>query len=197
MEIRINEYYEPDHFKAINEDNYNISRTCEYEKDEMHHIHNSCEILFVEEGSADYYISGKKYHIEKHDILIIGAMEHHRRRIDELPFSRYGFTIRPSYYRSLMLGEDLERVLSTPSTDDFVKHYKNVEESIFQSVISMLHLLKSEETHPGAFRSYAERAIITHLIITLFRAFGCKRNDSPLTAANERMLEIKEYIDTQ
>ena len=50
MEIKINDYYEPDHFRAISEDNYNISRTCEYEKNEMHHIHNTSEILLVEDG---------------------------------------------------------------------------------------------------------------------------------------------------
>lgn len=86
MEIKINDYYEPDHFRAISEDNYNISRTCEYEKNEMHHIHNTSEILLVEDGAADYYISGRKYHVEPYDILVIGAMEHHLRRIDRLPF---------------------------------------------------------------------------------------------------------------
>ena len=84
MEIKINDYYEPDHFRAISEDNYNISRTCEYEKNEMHHIHNTSEILLVEDGAADYYISGRKYHVEPYDILVIGAMEHHLRRIDRL-----------------------------------------------------------------------------------------------------------------
>lgn len=61
MKLKINDYYEPDHFRALNEDNYNLSRSCEYDKNEMHHIHESCEILLIEEGSADYYISGKKY----------------------------------------------------------------------------------------------------------------------------------------
>ena len=74
MDIKINDYYEPDHFRAICEDNYNVSRTCEYEKNEMHHIHNSNEVLLVEDGAADYYISGKKYHVEPGDILVIGEM---------------------------------------------------------------------------------------------------------------------------
>ena len=71
MEIKINDYYEPDHFRAICEDNYNISRTCEYEKNEMHHIHNTSEILLVEDGAADYYISGRKYHVEPYDICLL------------------------------------------------------------------------------------------------------------------------------
>ena len=109
MEIKINDYYEPDHFRAICEDNYNISRTCEYEKNEMHHIHNTSEVLLVEDGAADYYISGKKYHVEPYDILVIGAMEHHLRRIDRLPFSRYGFTVKPTYYRTMTCRRYLAR----------------------------------------------------------------------------------------
>ena len=63
--------------------------SCEYEQNEMHHIHESAEILFVENGSADYYVEGKKYYVEKGDILIIGYRKHHMRRLDKLPFLRY------------------------------------------------------------------------------------------------------------
>lgn len=32
LEIKINDYYEPEHFQALNEDNYNLSRSCEYDR---------------------------------------------------------------------------------------------------------------------------------------------------------------------
>lgn len=195
MEIKINDYDEPDHFRAICEDNYNISRTCEYEKNEMHHIHNSCEILFVEDGAADYYISGKKYHVEPYDILIIGAMEHHLRRIDRLPFSRYGFTIKPTYLRSVILDEDLLTVFTTPSPETFASHYKQTHPAVFEQIIEMLRALKEEEAVHKPFRSQIERTVITQIAVILFRAFQFKRNDGGVTPSNVRMLEIKEYID--
>ena len=167
MEIKINDYYEPDHFRAICEDNYNISRTCEYEKNEMHHIHNTSEILLVEDGAADYYISGRKYHVEPYDILVIGAMEHHLRRIDRLPFSRYGFTVKPTYYRSTVLDSDLQKVFNTPTPEEFVQNYKNVDRAVFGQLIDMLCCLKAaneEEkatilmvTHDGYTASYARQ----------------------------------------
>ena len=40
MDVKINDYYEPAHFKALNEANYDVSHSCEYEQNEMHHIHN-------------------------------------------------------------------------------------------------------------------------------------------------------------
>ena len=59
MQIRVNDYEEHEHFRAICEDCYNVSRTCGYDRLRMSHIHNTCEILLVETGEADYYISGK------------------------------------------------------------------------------------------------------------------------------------------
>lgn len=195
MEIKINDYDEPDHFQAICEDNYNISRTCEYEKNEMHHIHNSCEILFMEEGAADYYISGKKYHVEPYDILVIGSMEHHLRRIDRLPFSRYGFTLKPTYLRSVIVDEDLLKVFTTPTPETFEHHYKQIDPAIFARIIEMLCELKEEAEVHKPFRSQIERTVITQFAVILFRAFQFKRNDGGVTLSNTRMLEIKEYID--
>ena len=195
MEIKINDYYEPDHFRAISEDNYNISRTCEYEKNEMHHIHNTSEILLVEDGAADYYISGRKYHVEPYDILVIGAMEHHLRRIDRLPFSRYGFTAKPTYYRSIILDHDLQKVFGTPPPDVFVQNYKNVDRAVFGHLIDMLCYLKEEGEVHKPFRTQIQRTIITQIAVLLFRVFRFERSESGISPSNARMLEIKDYID--
>lgn len=93
MDIKINDYYEPEHFKALNEADYDVSHSCDYEKNAMHHIHESTEILIVESGSADYYIDGRKYYVEAGDILIIGSRKSHMRRMDRLPFARYGLAV--------------------------------------------------------------------------------------------------------
>lgn len=195
MEIKINDYEEPEHFRAICEDNYNISRTCEYEKNEMHHIHNTCEILFVEDGAADYYISGKKYHVEPYDILVIGAMEHHLRRIDRLPFLRYGLTVKPTYFRSIILDEDLLKVFTTPSSELFVRYYKKIDPVVFNRILDLLRELKEEDVVHKPFRSQIQRTVITQIAVILFRALQFKRNESSMAASKARMLEIKEYID--
>lgn len=195
MEIKINDYEEPEHFRAICEDNYNISRTCEYEKNEMHHIHNTCEILFVEDGAADYYISGKKYHVEPYDILVIGAMEHHLRRIDRLPFLRYGLTVKPTYFRSIILDEDLLKVFTTPSPELFVRYYKKIDPVVFNRILDLLRELKEEDVVHKPFRSQIQRTVITQIAVILFRALQFKRNESSMAVSKARMLKIKEYID--
>lgn len=195
MEIKINDYYEQEHFRAICEDNYNISRTCEYEKNEMHHIHNTVEILFIEDGAADYYISGKKFHVEPFDILVIGSMEHHRRRIVKLPFLRYGITIKPTYYRSIILDEDLLKVFKTPLPELFASHYKKISPEIFNKIIKLLCELKGEEEEHKPFRSQIQRTVITQIAVILFRAFQFQRENESISPSHARMLEIKTYID--
>ncbi|MEY8354678.1 AraC family transcriptional regulator [Lachnospiraceae bacterium 54-53] len=195
MEIKINDYWEPDHFRALSEDNYNISRTCEYKKNEMHHIHSASEILFVEGGAAEYYVCGKKYHLENGDIMVIGGQEHHRRRILELPYLRYGFSVRPSYYESLNLGEDLKKVFHTPTPQAFHEHYKNVDAQTFQHIVTLLKDLYGEQAVHRPFRSVIEKSMITQIAVLLFRVFGLERREHELSEMSLRMIDIKEYID--
>lgn len=195
LEIKINDYYEPAHFRSLNEDNYNLSRSCEYDKNEMHHIHEACELLFIEEGAADYYIEGKKYYVEPGDILIIGSRMHHMRRLDKLPFLRYGFSIKPSYFRSLNLGQEMEKIFQSPSPQDYEKHFKQVDPSAFQEIIHQIQYLYHEGNGDKPFNSLFERSIITEIAVILYRLSGLKQKETPLSPMYMRMSEIKEYID--
>ena len=149
MDIKINDYYEPEHFKALNEADYDVSHSCDYEKNAMHHIHESTEILIVESGSADYYIDGRKYYVEAGDILIIGSRKSHMRRMDRLPFARYGLAVNPSYYRRLNLGEDMLKVWQGPSPEEFVQHFKDVPTDVFSRMIELLKCLYEEQRYIG------------------------------------------------
>lgn len=195
MDIKINDYYEPEHFKALNEDNYDVSHTCEYEKNEMHHIHESAEILFVEKGSADYYVDGKKYYVERGDILIIGSRKHHMRRIDQLPFLRYGLAVKPSYYRRLNLGEELIKVWQGPTPEEFAQHFKNVPQDVFSEVIHLMKCLYREQSEGLPFRTTVERSIVTQIAVILYRQWGLKKRDSSSSSMSQQMYDIKEYID--
>lgn len=195
LEIKINDYYEPEHFQALNEDNYNLSRSCEYDRNEMHHIHEACEILLIEEGAADYYIGGKKYYVEPGDILVISSRTHHMRRLDRLPFLRYGFCIKPSYYRSLNLGQEMEKIFQTPLLEDYEKHFKGVKREIFQEIIHLIQYLYHEGSGDKPFNSLFERSIITEIAVLLYRLSGLNQKETPLSPMYVRMSEIKEYID--
>ena len=174
--------------------NYDVSWTCDDWYDNMHHIHNSCEFLFVEEGAATYYINKQAYYVEAGDILTIEAQHHHRRVIDKVPFKRYGLTIKPTYYKGLMLDADLMKVFETPSVEYFNENCKAIAPGVFDELVILLKMLKEEQKQSKPFSSNLERALLVQLTILLFRAFGLKRDKMPLTSIQATMLEIKEYI---
>ena len=64
---------------------------------DFEHMHLTHEILFVEEGEAEYVINGQKYSLKKHDVLIIGSMDIHRVKVKKAPYVRYGLALTPSY----------------------------------------------------------------------------------------------------
>lgn len=195
MDIKINDYYEPEHFKALNEADYDVSHSCDYEKNAMHHIHESTEILIVESGSADYYIDGRKYYVEAGDILIIGSRKSHMRRMDRLPFARYGLAVNPSYYRRLNLGEDMMKVWQGPSPEEFVQHFKDVPTDVFSRMIELLKCLYEEQRQRQTFRGTMERSLVTQIAVLLYRQWGLCKREEETSSMSRQMYDIKEYID--
>lgn len=200
MEVGINDYIEAEHFRAICEDAYNVSRTCEWEKNSMHHIHKSCEILLIEEGVTDYYILGEKYHLDPGDILVISAMHHHVRQMHILPYLRYGLTISPDYYRSFIFDPNLLRVFTTPSPADYEKYYKNVPKDDFSHLVSLVKALYAEQTSESAMnpmKNTMEKSLVQEIAVTLYRTFRLQeRNVIVDPYQEERMGKIRDYINT-
>jgi AraC-like DNA-binding protein len=197
MDIKVNDYYEPDHFKALCQDNFNVSRTCEYEQNTMHHIHDSCEILFVTQGVVDYSVIGNYYRLEAGDILVISSMHHHVRIIKELPYDRYGLTVLPCYCRSFIFDMNLLRVLETPTPEEFEKRCKHVDPKIFSQLIELLNQFNGENSLNSAMHTEMQRLLIHQITILLYRAFRYDELDDIVDPfQNKRMQEIKEYINT-
>ena len=70
--IRPSEAYAPDgSFIALNEQNVYITHTSNSDFEIINQRHTSVEILFCEEGEADYKIDKEVYSVGKNDILII------------------------------------------------------------------------------------------------------------------------------
>ena len=89
--IRPSEAYAPDGaFLALNEQNVYVTHTSNSDFEVINQRHTSVELLFCEEGEADYKINEEIYSVGKNDILIIGAMDFHFRKITKVPFNRYG-----------------------------------------------------------------------------------------------------------
>ncbi len=196
MKIPVNHYSTKEHDRAINEDNCTINRSCDFTQNDMCHIHNSAEVLFVESGKAVYHIDDKEYVLEKNDILVISSMHAHAREVIDLPFSRYGITIKEAYYKSFIGYDDiLLRIFETPTTENYVKYYKNIPDEQFSSLINILERL-SQEKDEVFMANIMQKHMISELAITLSRTVGIDKQTSSLLPINLHMNQIKEYVDT-
>ena len=61
------------------------------------HYHNAHEIIFIEEGEADFLISGKKYAAGKNSIIFINNFESHKSTITKYPYKRYFILLDQKY----------------------------------------------------------------------------------------------------
>lgn len=194
VEVTMNEIADGDLSHVIDNDNYNVSRNCKAVLNNMYHIHTSHEILFIESGRATYVIEGEEYKVTAGDILVIGATKRHKRMLEEEPFRRYGFTIKPSYFQSILPGSDLERIFDKINIDDYNKYHRNLNPETFCFLITLLKILSGERKNEDSYRSTMERATITQIILILYRNFGFKQLDTSRPSIYYEMQEIKNYI---
>lgn len=59
----VNNYIKEELLKAIDTQNISVSYSGDFQKSELCQVHNSCELLFVEEGQAEYHINLSLIHI--------------------------------------------------------------------------------------------------------------------------------------
>jgi AraC-like DNA-binding protein len=196
MDIPLIDIYLPDCIEAFDRDDFNVSKTCDYNQCTLHHIHNSCEILFAVHGTADYSIMDNWYRIEPGDILVISAMHHHVRTMTELPFVRYGLTVLPSYFRSFISDMNLLRVFETPSPEQFEKRCKHIEPVLFSQIVGLLEQLYQEAESTRAMAAEQQKLLVHQIAVLLYRAFRYDELDEIADPfQNKRMQEIKEYIN--
>lgn len=195
MEIGINDYVDADHYRSLNEDNFDVSRTCEDKRKPMNHMHLGVEVLFCEKGGATYFIEGKKYRMVPGSILIIGSRETHMRVMEELPFQRYGLTVKPSYLKTLNLDENLLEVFQTPGVDRYESHLQRADHVLFQNIVLLLAMLYGERKQQPEFSLISERMLISEIAILLFRAAGLEPKESLSLPIRKQMEKVREYID--
>ena len=144
----LNNYTEDNHNRALNYQNVYVSHSGDYRANPIRHVHNACEIIFVEEGGGVYHINGEPYMIEERSVLIIGGTDPHSRIFTKTPCIRYGLTILPSFLHMLPIINSYMNVFRTQSPKNAEK-LVNIDEDIFQRLIQLVLLLHEETQDNG------------------------------------------------
>ncbi|MDO5423891.1 MAG: AraC family transcriptional regulator [Eubacteriales bacterium] len=188
----LNDYNEEDHFKALNNQNVYVSHSGDYKDNPIYHVHNSCELLFIEEGQAEYRIGNQYYEIGANDVLIIGGTDPHSRKFKKVPCLRYGLTVMPAYLQNLPIINGYMNVYRTQTQEDAQK-LKGVDNVVFQRMIQILWQLREETKENGEGRGDLVYALILELTIYLKRLLNLEKQD--VSGTYKIMSDVKSYID--
>ena len=182
----VNNYIKEELLKAIDTQNISVSYSGDFQKSELCQVHNSCEILFVEEGQAEYHINSEIYPVQKNTVLIIGATDRHRFKFNSLPYVRYGLTVMPAFMQSLPIINSYMNIYQTRILPD-------IEEELFQRMIRILWELREEVEGEAEIRSDMIYALLLEMTILLKRLLHVERQDMGSTYTT--MNEVRNYID--
>ena len=182
----VNNYIKEELLKAIDTQNISVSYSGDFQKSELCQVHNSCEILFVEEGQAEYHINSEIYPVQKNTVLIIGATDRHRFKFNSLPYVRYGLTVMPAFMQSLPIINSYMNIYQTRILTD-------IEEELFQRMIRILWELREEVEGEAEIRTDMIYALLLEMTILLKRLLHVERPDMGSTYTT--MNEVRNYID--
>ncbi len=181
-------------FKEMNEENVYVTHTSDSGSGIINHRHNSIEILFGEEGEAEYKINGDVYTVGRNDILIIGAMDFHFARLTKVPFNRYGLTILPVYMRTIPAINEYLDIYKTLSPGDSVL-LKGLSDREFAEYIHILRHLHEETRTPREDSAEMVSVYIHALTLMLKRKLHFQNPETAYSPLHQTMQQIKSYID--
>lgn len=188
----LNSYGQEEHFHALNNQNVYVNYTGDYRSNPLYHVHNSCELLFIEEGEAQYRIGGNEYHLGPRDVLIIGGTDPHSRKFLKTPCLRYGLTVMPAFMQSLPVINGYMHIYRTQTPVDAFR-LKNIDEEVFRQMIRILWQLRDETERNGSGRSEMIYALLLELTIYLKRLLQVEKQE--LSGTYKTMSQIKNHID--
>lgn len=193
-DVNLNQGTEKIQNEAINKNNIYINHTADYKKDCKSFIHNSVEIILVEQGSANYEIENKHYLVHPNDILIIGAMDVHSSSILQTPYIRYGIYLSPSFLESIPeILKDIT-IYTTPSSDVF--HYMNqLSEQTFNIFIEIAREIYIDIKQHDPKESELIPPLLWELTVRLKRLMP---NNLPIinnVGTARTLFAIKNYIE--
>ena len=188
----LNAYNQEEHFIALNSQNVYVNYSGDYRANPMYHVHNSCELLFIEEGEARYCIGDTYYNLGPGDVLIIGGTDPHSRKFLKTPCLRYGLTVMPSFMQSLPVINGYMNVYRTQTPENASK-LKNIEKEVFERMVRIIWQLRDETRENGEGRGEMVYALLLELTIHLKRLLNVERQD--LSGTYKTMSQVKNYID--
>ena len=155
-----------------------------------YHYHEFHKLLFLREGNIGYSIEGRRYELEKNDIVIIPAGCVHRPEVDmDRMYSRYVLYISPSFLKAH----------STEATDmESLFHFSGGVARVAGNVLDRLQELfrDMEDMDKDSFGSdVLMSAVVLQMTVLLTRWMKEPRAAVEGIANDKKILSILQYIN--
>ena len=181
-----------EHMKAIDTRNVFVSYSGDYKKKRAPQVHNSCELLFVEQGRANYRINGQVYPVKSRSVLIIGSHDHHESYVTEIPYIRYGLTLMTDYLQKFPIISQYMNVYRTPGIESY-KKLEEVDESVFRHMVEILRVLYKETRENEKGEGDLVYALLLELTVLLKRILNIEKEE--ISDTHRLIRQIQNYID--
>lgn len=192
MKNYLNCFKAEEQLKAMDTRAVFVSYSGDYQKSCFSQVHRSCELLFVEQGRADYRINGQVYSAGKNTVLIIGRHDRHDFSFTEVPYVRYGLNVMTDFLQSFPIISQYIHVYQTQTAETF-KRLCGIEDAVFDRMIEILWALRME-TEKGENTS-GEMLYALLLEMTLLLKDLLKIEKEAIGDMDRRIYQIKSYID--
>lgn len=151
------------------------------------HWHGHLEIIYIQEGFMDAYISDRKYALKKNDMLVIGSRELHATR-----------TWGGTDYVLLQIPTDyLSRVLSNVSLIQFQEYFSAAGSTDWEQLSAcLLELVKTYTEKADGYQLHFS-SLVYEFLYLLYRNHSFRISSEAREKENrnfERMEEIIQYV---
>lgn len=157
------------------------------------HDHLAHELIFVVGGAARYTIGDTVYELQENSLLMVGRLERHSIEITRTPYRRIFMLIDATYAQSVLKNPRLMQ--SFANRPERYRQKLSFEPAFFAGLVSTLDEIAGEQFLRRPFHREAIAALFQHLMISLYRVSHQDQKAAPLTATQELVLQVQQYID--
>lgn len=157
------------------------------------HDHLAHELIFVVGGAARYTIGNAVYELQENSLLMVGRLERHRIEITRTPYRRIFLLIDATYAQSVLKNPRLMQ--SFANRPERYRQKLSFDPAFFTGLVATLDEIASEQFLRRPFHREAIAARFQSLMISLYRVQHQDERPAPLTATQEQVLQVQQYID--
>ena len=177
-----------------NPDFINITYKESLSKLEMEtHFHNSYEIIYVLEGTAQFCISNKTYDVAPGNIIFINNLENHYLKAISYPYKRYFILIDPFCFQSIVNDPVLLSLFK--NRPEHFNHTIYLSKELRSAVIQQFDNILGEVKNKKDYWEFAIESYLKGLLVLLFRNYQDAFPLISYTKPMETIFQIQKYIE--